>query len=156
MVTLDWTWRSADELPTTALLVVGRTAYGESGWRAYGDMLVPSYYRLLGDPNVLGIAVRTDERERVAWSVTAWASYEALEACVRRQVAWLTDVAQRANIGGQLRHNAYRTVNTKDLPPSWAEVETMVLSVMTASPLGADAFPELSKALGIVNGDPRA
>lgn len=145
----DWKWRQTADLPSQALVVASRTEYNADGWNEIKTMLVPSYYRLLGDPNVMGVACAMDERYRVLWSVSAFPDYPALERCIQEQMEWLRNAVEKLNHNIKLRHQAYRFVDVANLPLPWTEVEELVNTVREVSPLGADAFPKLSELLGM-------
>jgi hypothetical protein len=149
MVTTDWHWRPGTAIPRTALVVAGRTEYTPEGWRLMETLVDPVLNRMMDDPNVLGAATMFQPEYHTIWNVTAWESYAALEMFVIRQISWLKDLAEYVMPEINLRHNAYRVLPTEELPLDWYEVEMLVEKVRAASPLGADAFPELSRMLGL-------
>lgn len=145
----EWRWGRTAHLPQHVLVVASRTEYDSAGWEEVKAMLVPGMYKLLTDPNIIGISAKLDEPHRIVWSTSAWPNYNDLERCVRTQIDWLTQASHRLQHNIRYRHNAYRMMRVKDLPLSWEQVETLVNRVREVSPLGADAFPELTKLLGL-------
>lgn len=146
---IEWQWHDRKELPPRVLVVYGRTEYTHKGWNTLLKMLPEAYDQLVKDPHTLGIAMSLDMDTRVSWAVSVWRSYDELELWVDDQIEWLKSATQKLEDHICLRHNAYRMISRDDVPESWFQVEQVVEKVRKASPLGADAFPELSRLLGM-------
>jgi hypothetical protein len=144
-----WEWRQTLDLPQKVLAVYSRTEYNKEGWEEIVSMHDSMCNRALGDPNVLGLASLLDVQNHCTWGVSAWCDYDHLEGFVENQIQWLTGLVDQVLPKMVRRHNAYRFVSTADFPLDWDHVKQVVGEVQRVSPLGADCFPELSKALGI-------
>lgn len=151
----EWQWTDSRPIPERVMVVASCTKYTEQGWENFNSVLTPAYFKFLESYEVLGLAVYLDETNRCSWGVSAWPNYEALEHFVLDQIKWLRETVDQLDLNNEYisRHNAYRMMNTTDLPLSWDRVQEIVQNVMDISPLGADAFPELSKMLGITTGE---
>lgn len=146
-MTTSWQWRQESHTPSKVLVVVACTKYTPHGFEEIEEMLLPAYYRMLGDPRCHGLAARLNRQRHAVWSQSAWSDYDALEGFVYDQIDWLKSATIRVKHDIITRHNAYRIVPSGELPFSWTKVEKMLDEVRRISPMGADAFPELSKAL---------
>lgn len=148
---IGWKWRPGGSRPDQALVVCSRTQYAAEHWDKIRHTLEPAHSRILNDPRVLGLAVRVDDDEHVTWSESAWPDYDTLKSYVCDQVEWLSRLAQDLKPDIVQRHNAYRIVEISEVPFPWRRVCAIVENVRKISPLEADAFPELSKALGLTS-----
>jgi hypothetical protein len=142
-----WEWRQNVRLPKKALVVATRAEYTPEGWEALTSVATPAYARFLANPHVLGLALYHDEKNLVSWGLIAWSSYDALEQFIDEEMEWAAQQVEKYNLNSGVirRHNAYRIMKTRDLPLTWEQVAEMVAEVMRVSPLGADAFSELTK-----------
>lgn len=144
-----WHWRTTQSslLPYRAMVSMGRTEYPSGTVQKILPAVEHGLYRALGDPNMIGIEVWVEGD--VVWSVMAWPDYDAMERFLTNQIDWMTELVHEVEPMMSLRHNAYRIVPTRDLPLAPEKVKNILYSVQEISPLGADAFPELSRQLGM-------
>jgi hypothetical protein len=151
METFNWQWRESMDLHEKALVVAGRTEYPIEEHDTVAQVFSSSHNRMLGDPNVLGLAAKliVNETHLVVWSQGAWEDYEGMAQYIRNQMEWLTELAEGVLPRPVLRHNVYRLLTVDKLPLPWSEVRNMIQEVRRVSPLGADVFPELSDQLGL-------
>lgn len=145
----EWTWQPKNPMPDSVLVVASRTEYAPEGWDLVVNLLNPTLTKWVADPSALAISAKLEPEHHVVWSQTAWVDYKGLESFVHRQIEWLSSLTELIMPTIVLRHNAYRILPSQDLPLDWFEVELMVDKVRSASPLGADVFPELSRQLGL-------